>query len=44
MRERLIIRNGIVLTLNDADDVLFGGSAVIDGDRTTTVADSPSDT
>ena len=40
MSERLVIRNGIVLTLNDADDVLFGGTVVIDGDRITTVADS----
>jgi 5-methylthioadenosine/S-adenosylhomocysteine deaminase len=34
----MIIRNGIVLTLNDADDVHFGGTVVIDGDRITTVA------
>ena len=40
MSDRLVIRNGIVLTLNDADDVLFGGTVVIDGDRITAVAGS----
>jgi 5-methylthioadenosine/S-adenosylhomocysteine deaminase len=45
MSDRLIIRNGIVLTLNDADDVLFGGTVVIDADRITAVAgpDEPID-
>jgi hypothetical protein len=43
MSERIIIRNGIVLTLNDADDVHFGGTVVIDADRITTVA-GPSET
>jgi 5-methylthioadenosine/S-adenosylhomocysteine deaminase len=38
MSDRLIIRNGIVLTLNDADDVHFGGTVVIEGDRITAVA------
>ena len=33
MSERIIIRNGIVVTLNEADDVHFGGTVVIDGDR-----------
>jgi 5-methylthioadenosine/S-adenosylhomocysteine deaminase len=33
MSDRLIIRNGTVLTLNDADDVHFGGTVVLDGDR-----------
>jgi 5-methylthioadenosine/S-adenosylhomocysteine deaminase len=33
MSDRLIIRNGTVLTLNDDNDVLFGGTVVIDGDR-----------
>ena len=37
MSDRLMIRNGIVLTLNDADDVHFGGTVVIEGDRITTV-------
>jgi 5-methylthioadenosine/S-adenosylhomocysteine deaminase len=31
--ERIVLRNGIVVTLNDDDDVLFGGSVVIEGDR-----------
>jgi 5-methylthioadenosine/S-adenosylhomocysteine deaminase len=31
--DRITIRNGIVLTLNDADDVHFGGTVVIEGDR-----------
>jgi 5-methylthioadenosine/S-adenosylhomocysteine deaminase len=39
----MIIRNGIVLTLNDADDVHFGGTVVIDGDRITTVAGDSED-
>jgi 5-methylthioadenosine/S-adenosylhomocysteine deaminase len=39
----MIIRNGIVLTLNDADDVHFGGTVVIDGDRITTVAGDSDD-
>jgi 5-methylthioadenosine/S-adenosylhomocysteine deaminase len=33
MSERIIVRNGIVVTLNGADDVLFGGTVVIEGDR-----------
>jgi 5-methylthioadenosine/S-adenosylhomocysteine deaminase len=43
MSDRLIIRNGTVLTLNDADDVHFGGTVVIDRDRIATVA-GPSET
>jgi 5-methylthioadenosine/S-adenosylhomocysteine deaminase len=39
----MIIRNGIVLTLNDADDVHFGGTVVIDGDHITTVAGDSED-
>ena len=38
MSDRLIIRDGAVLTLNDADDVIFGGTVVIEGDRIVTVA------
>jgi 5-methylthioadenosine/S-adenosylhomocysteine deaminase len=34
----MIIRNGTVLTLNDADDVHFGGTVVLDSDRIDTVA------
>ncbi len=33
MSERIIIKNGTVLTMNDADDVIFGGSVVIEDDR-----------
>ncbi len=33
MSERTILRNGIVVTLNDADDVHFGGTVVIEDDR-----------
>src|SRR6201995_4779321 len=40
MSDRLIIRNGTVLTLNDADDVHFGGTVVIDADRITAVTGS----
>src|SRR5436305_12249632 len=40
MSDRMIIRNGTVLTLNDADDVHFGGTVVIDEDRIATVAGS----
>jgi 5-methylthioadenosine/S-adenosylhomocysteine deaminase len=39
--ERIIVSNGIVVTLNDADDVHFGGSVVIDGDRIVDVVDGP---
>jgi 5-methylthioadenosine/S-adenosylhomocysteine deaminase len=37
--ERIIVANGIVVTLNDADDVFFGGSVVIENDRIVEVAD-----
>jgi 5-methylthioadenosine/S-adenosylhomocysteine deaminase len=33
MGERIIIKNGTVMTMNDADDVIFGGSVVIEDDR-----------
>ena len=39
MSERIIIRNGIVVTLNDADDVHFGGTVVVEGDRIAAVGD-----
>ena len=39
MSERIIIRNGIVVTLNDADDVHFGGTVVIEDDRITEVGE-----
>jgi 5-methylthioadenosine/S-adenosylhomocysteine deaminase len=38
MTPPLVIRNGTVLTLNDADDVHFGGTVVLDGDRIARVA------
>jgi 5-methylthioadenosine/S-adenosylhomocysteine deaminase len=31
--ERIILENGIVVTLNDDDDVHFGGTVVVEGDR-----------
>src|SRR5207344_2284989 len=37
MSDRIIIENGIVVTMNDADDVIFGGTVVIDDDRITDV-------
>ena len=37
MSERIIIKNGTVVTMNDDDDVLFGGTVVIEGDRITQV-------
>src|SRR5213592_2892995 len=40
MSERMIIRNGTVLTCNDADEVHFGGTVVIDSDRIATVSSS----
>lgn len=41
MSERIVIQNGIVVTLNDADDVLFGGSLVLEGDRIASVTSGP---
>ncbi|MGZ4130454.1 MAG: amidohydrolase family protein [Actinomycetota bacterium] len=37
MSERIVIKNGTVVTMNDADDVIFGGTVVIEGDRITDV-------
>jgi 5-methylthioadenosine/S-adenosylhomocysteine deaminase len=31
--ERIVVRDGIVVTMNDADEVHFGGTVVIEGDR-----------
>jgi 5-methylthioadenosine/S-adenosylhomocysteine deaminase len=31
--DRIFIRNGTVVTMNDADEMIFGGSVVIEGDR-----------
>ena len=41
MSDRIIIKNGIVVTMNDADDVIFGGTVVIDDDRITDVGRRP---
>ena len=38
---RIIITGGTVLTINDADDVHFGGHVVLDGDRIAAVGDGP---
>src|SRR5580692_8559962 len=42
MSERVIIRNGWVVTMNDAGDVLPDGAVVLDGDRITDVGDTAS--
>lgn len=33
MSDRIVIKNGTVVTMNDADDVIFGGTVVIEGDK-----------
>ena len=38
---KIIITGGTVLTINDADDVHFGGHVVLDGDRIAAVGDGP---
>jgi 5-methylthioadenosine/S-adenosylhomocysteine deaminase len=38
MSDRIIIKNGTVVTMNDADDVLFDGTVVIEDDRIVDVA------
>jgi formylmethanofuran dehydrogenase subunit A len=42
--ERIVIPNGIVVTMNDANDVLFGGSVVIEDGRIANVTADPVDT
>ena len=37
MTDRIIIKNGCVVTMNDANDVLFDGAVVLEGDRITDV-------
>ena len=36
---KIIITGGTVLTINDADDVHFGGHVVLDGDRIAAVGE-----
>jgi 5-methylthioadenosine/S-adenosylhomocysteine deaminase len=38
--EQIVLRNGIVVTLNAADEVLFGGTVAIEGDRIVQVTDA----
>lgn len=38
MSEQIVIRNGIVVTMNDEGDVHFGGDVVIEGDRISAVS------
>jgi 5-methylthioadenosine/S-adenosylhomocysteine deaminase len=38
---RIVVTDGIVVTLNDADDVLFGGNVVIEDDRIAEVTERP---
>jgi 5-methylthioadenosine/S-adenosylhomocysteine deaminase len=38
MTGRIIINNGIIVTVNDENEVIFGGHVVIDGDRIASVA------
>jgi 5-methylthioadenosine/S-adenosylhomocysteine deaminase len=37
MTDRIIIKNGSVVTMNDANDILFDGAVVLEGDRITDV-------
>jgi 5-methylthioadenosine/S-adenosylhomocysteine deaminase len=42
--ESIVLSNGIVVTMNDANEVHFGGSVVIDGDRIVEVSPGPVET
>jgi 5-methylthioadenosine/S-adenosylhomocysteine deaminase len=41
MSDRIVVSNGIVVTMNDANDVYFGGSVVIADDRIVEVTPGP---
>jgi 5-methylthioadenosine/S-adenosylhomocysteine deaminase len=42
--QRIVIQNGIVVTMNDANDVVAGGSVVVDGDRISEVTNGAAET
>jgi 5-methylthioadenosine/S-adenosylhomocysteine deaminase len=42
--DRIVVSNGIVVTMNDTHDVLFGASVVIEGDRIAEISTTPVDT
>jgi 5-methylthioadenosine/S-adenosylhomocysteine deaminase len=44
VNDRIVVSNGIVVTMNDANDVLFGASVVIEGDRIVDVTTAPVET
>lgn len=44
MSDRIVVSDGIVVTMNDANDVLFGASVVIEDDRIVEVTTAPVDT
>ena len=44
MSQRIVIQNGIVVTMNDANDVVAGGSVVVDGDRISEVTNGAAET
>lgn len=43
MSDRIVIKNGTVVTMNDERDVLFGATLVVDGDRIEDVTTDPVD-
>ena len=44
MSDRIVVSDGTVVTMNDANDVLFGASVVIEDDRIVEVTTAPVDT